>query len=642
MMAALQSLFAVGILSIGCVGYGSLLLAISKADEYITESLQRLALSFVLGFGFAGWLLFFPGVFGVFDTILFWAVGILGVVLFIYRRGLFLGGATRQGFSRLDIVLLAVLAAVLALDFIEGISPPADADTLAYHFALPRNFLVDGQIEFVARAVSGAIPMLIQMTYAAGLATGGEVGLTLWTMITGWASGFLLYAFVRPHIPRCWALTLLIAYLSTPAVLYGGGSGQVEIRCAAFALACVVLVVAARRHNDYRLFALAGICAGYFIGAKFFGLAFAGAAGLFVLFHANGIKRALVFSAAAVLVGFQWYLWNWVHTGDPVFPMLTNYLQFPDSAIWTRDFGAYFTAVMEKGELPLERSVRNWLLYPIYATFNLVEKIEGGRTGLGILVALLLPAAVAGMFRRDLRRADFLLPLLIAFVFFTVWFFSGTVQRTRHLLPILPLIMLGIYPIAVMWVRKSGLVLPLATGISAAIAVQLAGQAVFSYNYAKYVLSAETRTQFLFRNVPGATSADWINRNLPDGAKIAFMKRQLAYVIERPGFTMHQHIQTVIDARPTAGDDVRFFRQVRRQRVTHLLLPASLYRDDQSNSDNHQFGRMISRSVASGCLKRLAVIETVGIRSRTLSQFGERSNKLNDAVFALMPKQCPS
>jgi len=72
------------------------------------------------------------------------------------------------------------------------------------------------------------------------------------------------------------------------------------------------------------------------------------------------------------------------------------------------------------------------------------------------------------------------------------------------------------------------------------------------------------------------------------------------------------------------------------------LLPASLYRDDQSNSDNHQFGRMISRSVASGCLKRLAVIETVGIRSRTLSQFGERSNKLNDAVFALMPKQCPS
>jgi hypothetical protein len=640
-MDTLQSLFAVAVLSIGCTGYGGFLLAMAKADDFIEDSSQRLAFSFVLGFGIVGWLLFFPGVSGVFGSATFWVVGVLGVALFVYRRALFRRNSARPEFSRIDILLLVVLATVLALDILEGVSPPADADTLAYHFALPRDFLLEGRIEFVPRAVSGAIPMLIHMTYAAALATGGEVGLTLWTMISGWATGFLLYAVIRPYVPRCWALTLLIAFLSTPAVLYGGGSGQVEIRCAAFALACAVLVVAARRHNDYRLFALAGLCAGYFIGAKFFGLAFAGAAGLFVLFPTNGIRRALVFSGAAVFVGFQWYLWNWLHTGDPVFPVLTNMLQFPDSAIWTREFGVYFTAFMDQGELPLERSVRNWVLYPVYATFNLVEKIEGGRTGLGILMALLLPAAVAGIWRRDLRRSDFSIPLLIAFVFFTVWFFSGTAQRTRHLLPIYPLILLGIFPIAVMLVRKTKFVLPLAAGIGAAIVLQLSGQAVFSYNYVKYALSAETRTQFLFRNVPGATSADWINRELPAGAKVAFMNRQLAYLIKRPGFSMHQHIQTVIDARSTTGDDARFVRQVRRQGVTHLLLPASLYRVNQSSDDSQEFAKMIRRSVASGCLARLAVIETVGIRSRTLSQFGDRTNRSSDAVFVLTPQKCP-
>lgn len=640
-MDTLQSLFALGVLSVGCVGYGGVLLTVSKADEFIEDSLQRLAFSFVVGSGFVGWLLFFPGVLGVFVPTLFWAVGVLGFALFIYRRAMFQRNSARPEFSCLDTLLLVVLTTVLALDLLEGVSPPADADTLAYHFALPRDFLLEGEIGFVPRAVSGAIPMLIHMTYAAALATGGEVGLTLWTMISGWATGLLLYALVRPYVPRCWALTLLIAFLTTPAVLYGGGSGQVEIRCAAFALACGTLVVAARRHGDYRLFALAGLCAGYFIGAKFFGLAFAGAAGLFVLFHTDGFKRAVVFSGAAVLIGFQWYLWNWLHTGDPVFPMLTNLLQFPDSAIWTREFGAYFTAFMDQSELPLERTVLNWMLYPVYATFNLVEKIEGGRTGLGIVFALLLPAAVAGMWRRDLRRADFSIPLLVAFAFFTVWFFSGTAQRTRHLLPIYPLVLLGMYPIAVMLVRKSNLVLPMAAGISAAIALQLAGQAIFSYNYAKYVLSDETRMQFLFRNVPGATSADWINQNLPDGAKVAFMNRQLAYLIQRPGYSMHQHIQAVIDARSTTGNDAKFIGQVRRQGITHLLLPAPFYRAHNSNTDSQEFSKMIRRSVASGCLVGLAVIETVGIRSRTLSQFGDTVNKSSDAVFALMPHKCP-
>lgn len=640
-MNILQSFFAVGVLTIACAGYGGLLLVAAKAENYIEDSLQRLAICFVLGFGFVGWLLFFPGVSGVFGPALFWAVGILGVALFVYRRRLFQGIAVRREYSWLDLSLLAVLLLVLVFDVLEGLSPPADADTLAYHFALPRDFLADGRIEFVARAVSGAIPMLIHMTYAAALAAGGEIGLTLWTMITGWATGFLLYALVRPHLPRCWALTLLIVFLTTPAVLYGGGSGQVEIRCAAFALACGALVVAGRRHGAFGLFVLAGLCAGYFIGAKFFGLAFAGAAGLFVLFHTDGIRRALVFGAAAVLIGFQWYLWNWIHTGDPVFPMLTNLLEFPDSAIWTQDFGAYFNDFMNRAELPLERSLTNWLLYPVYATFNLVTEIEGGRTGLGISIALLLPVAAAGLWRRDIRRWDFTIPLLIAFAFFTVWFFSGTAQRTRHLLPVYPLILLGFYPVAIMLVRQSGLKLPLAAGIGVAISFQLAGQAVFSYNYARYVLSAETRTQFLFRNVPGATSADWINRNLPEGAKIAFMNRQLAYLIERPAFSMHQHIQAVIDARSATGDGPRFVRQARRQGITHLLLPESMYRVDKNAGEGQAFNRMIDRAVATGCLSRLAVIDTVGIRSRTLSQLGDRTTKSNDAVFGLVYAKCP-
>ena len=39
---------------------------------------------------------------------------------------------------------------------------------------------------------------------------------------------------------------------------------------------------------------------------------------------------------------------------------------------------------------------------------------------------------------------------------FTVWFFSGTTQRTRHILPIYPLILLVAFPAAIVE-RKAGL-----------------------------------------------------------------------------------------------------------------------------------------------------------------------------------------
>lgn len=641
-MNALQSLFAVAVLGAGCVGYGGLLLSVFDTRRHIEGRAERLTFSFVLGFGFVGWLLYFPGVLGFFDSAIFWIVGFVGVALFFYRRAFYGGGDVPSAYSVLEIALLTVLAIVLGFDLLEGMSPPSDADTLAYHFALPRDFVVNGEISFVARAVSGAIPMLVHMTYAATVATGGELALTLWVMLTGWATGFLLYAVARRSLSRSWALALLIIFLTTPAVLYGGGGGQVEIRCAGFTLASAVLVAASLRHNSYGLLSLAGICAGYFIGAKFFGLAFAAAAGLFVLCRADGLRRGAIFGAAAVLVGFQWYLWNWIHTGDPVFPILTNALQFPDSAFWTQDFGAYFTALMIRTELPLDRSLTNWLLYPIYATFNLVEALEGGRTGFGIVIALLLPVSIAGLLRRDLRRSDFTIPLLIAFIFFTVWFFSATTQRTRHLLPVYPLVLLGFYPVAVILARQITLARALAVGLGAVITVQLAGQAVFSYNYAKHILSSETRAQFLARNVPGAESADWINHNLPPGAKIAFTNRQLAYLIERPAFTMHPHIQVVIDARESTGDDAQFIRQVRSQDITHLLLLAHRHIVDEVSSETSAFAEMIGRLNASGCLVRQVTIDTTEFSSRTLRQFGNPTRKSSDAVFKVVPEACPA
>ena len=204
---------------------------------------------FVLGIGILGWLLFFPGALGAFSPAVFWGAMAAGVAALFSRMSSLKGLAASRPLKPMDIALFSVLAVIAAFDLLEAIAPAADADTLAYHFALPRDFVANGEILFNARAVTGAIPLLVHMTYAAALATGGELSLNLWAAATGWAPGLLLYAVVRRHLSRTWSLVLLALFLTTPAILYGGGNGQIETRCAAFALCAVLFLLVSERRR---------------------------------------------------------------------------------------------------------------------------------------------------------------------------------------------------------------------------------------------------------------------------------------------------------------------------------------------------------------------------------------------------------
>lgn len=640
-MTTLLALTAVVVLTLGCMGFGKLLSRLCGAENYFTSSLESGVIAFALGLGALGWILFFPGVGGYFTPLVFWVVCLSGAgyaaVLWV-RSGI---SFRRHDFSKLDLLLVALIFAVAAIDILEGISPPADADTLSYHFTLPMDFIAAGQVSFVPRAVSGALPMLVHMTYAAALGTGGELALTLWVMVTGWAVSLLVYVLVRQHVNRSWALAVALVLLTTPAVLYGGGNGQIEIRTALFALAAVVLIISGQRHSAWSLFVLGGLCAGFFLGAKYYGLIFVGAAGLVILFQRGGLRNSLIFGTAALVAGFQWYLWNWMHTGDPIFPTLTNLLQFPDSPIWTREFGRYFAETLARGELPLDRTVFNWLSYPVLSIFNLVEELEGGRTGLGIFTILIVPLAIYAMLRPEGRRREFMVPLAIACIFFTVWFFSGTAQRTRHLLPVYPLVLIGLFPLAVIVARHTSLAFPLVAGVSAVVAIQITGQLVFGLNYVNHVFSGETRQEFHLRNVPGANSAHWINHALPANGRIGFMNRQLGYLLTPPRYMMHPHLQVLIDSRSTVTNERQFVAQVRTQHLTHLLLGGDWAKPDLDLTQHTPFFRMIHRLIRRGCLKQVRVFDTAAITSRTLRRFGSPDVKNKDTLLELVTDRCP-
>lgn len=615
-------------------GWGAIGLFILGARPHLPTA-EHPIWALVLGMGMLGWLLFFPGLAGMLTPL------VAGVICGMGLAGLWLLRPKQPWeFPRphgVELVLLAGLALVMSLDLLEALFPPADADSMAYHFANIREILLSHSLPFVARAVDGAIPQLFHLTYLPALGLGGELGLTLWCMASGWVVGGLAFVLARRHLPRPWALALTLALLTTPAMIYGAGTGQIEARLAALVLGAIFAATASRRDDGAIPMALlAGVLAGFAAGAKVTGLLPLTVCGLAIVSRRGGFKPALAYSLAGLIAGAQWYGWNWLNSGDPVFPMLWPLLHY-DNGFWDQAQQTYFTGVLARAESFLPRTPIWWLAYPIYSSIVDHPIFESGRTGLGPLPLLLPPFAVAGMWLNRRRLgwgqgggASGLLPvMLILIAIYSLWFFFGPSQRVRHLLVLLAPILI----LMTVASQRATLVLPmlqrpLMAVFAATLALQMAGVGVFSLKFLRNL--GVDRDTFLAANVAGYGAVHWINANLPAGSRVGTGERQVMYLLDRPGFLLHRVYQTQVDLRPGAVDEGRFARQIAAVGVTHIL-----YATVDSSHEAAPVQAMSEALIRQGNAVLIRRFPLSRLGSRTLPGLSESKGEL--ALVALIP-----
>jgi hypothetical protein len=631
-------------MGLASVGYGSVLIRLFDSGGNVRSGAEKISLGFTVGAGFWGWLLFFPGILGWLSPEVLWVLAAPGVVILCLSRDFWRAGTPLGLFSgennRHAAFSVLLLIAVLLMDLLEGVSPPADGDTLAYHAAIPKYFAEIGGIEFLPTAVTGAIPLLTHLIYTSAYIMGGELALTLWLMISGWATALLVYAFAARHVSNNASIVLAVLFLTTPAILFSGGNGHVEVRAAGYVLAACIFLADSRQSGALKNFALVGMLAGCFIATKYFGLVFAASLGLVILLYLRRIGPAVVYSAFAVLIGFQWYLWNYVHTGDPILPSLFTLIGAPDGLYWTAEFSKSFAAYYSDSEKVLQTTIGNWLLYPAYATFSALPELESTRTGFGLLSVMILPLAIWGATKKRVWTDDRFMFLVVAALFFTIWFFSGTTHRARHLVPVFPLVLIAVYLFAHEIVVEKALARPFWAAVSLALLIQLSGQFVFSANYAKYVLTGESRKAFLERNVTGANSVFWINQNVPSGSKVAYFNRELAYLLDLPSFFMTAYYQIQVEWRPKHVRPKLFVQQVEKNGITHFILRPPEQINAGRGPELGNF-RMLQNLMNAGCLQKMKTFDTTVIPSRTLSVFGKKGGVEQMTLYRLRPENCP-
>lgn len=614
------------------LGLGAAALRVLRIDGDLSPG-EHWALAFATGFGILGWLVFPLGLAGLLTVAPLTALLSAGAfaALLLRRSGPLIKRPRLDGTGK---GLMALLVAVFFFDMMEGIAPPADADTLAYHFVVPQKFLLDATLNFLPRAIDGAVPLLVQMTYVPALALGGEGAATLWALVSGWAAAALLFVLCRKSLGLNWSLAVTLIFLTTPAVIYGGGTGQVETRIALFVMVAAWAIARALETGQARYAVLAGLGAGFYAAAKYTGLLFAAVAGLFLVIQRRWLGHGLVFGLALLAAGFQWYAWNTLHTGDPVFPMLFPWLGREDLAFWSLSQDAFFKENYFRAENSVPKTILWFFLFPFKATLAPQGLLDSGRVGLGLFGFLILPFAVLGLWRyRDrVRQGPLLTYAAVTFLFYAAWFFGGGSERIRHLLPVYPLFLICVTAAAVRLAAEGKFRPPLIALAIVVAGLQMAGHGVFSLNYIKHLTQGQDRQAFLLRNVNGYFAVPWINAHLAPTDKLLIRQRQLQFFLKVPNFFGTFLYQSAVELRSGKTDTRTLYRELRSLGISHLLL-SPVEEDGQAGYVEPY--RLLEQA---GCLVRLKRWKGKVVRSRTLPTLGSVAQTLD--LLRLQGKRC--
>lgn len=619
-----------------CLGLGAATLRLLKIGEELRSG-ESVAFSLAVGFGLLGWLVFPLGVLGLLNN--FWLFGLLiagsaGVVLLRHK------GHSRPS-DEPDIfqwVLLALILVVMVFDVAEGLSPPADADTLAYHFTSPKHFLEAGRFVFILRPGDGAIPYLTHMTYLPAMALGGELALTLWAMVSGWIPALLLFVLSRRHLDLNWSLAVVLVFMTMPAVIFGAGTGQIEVRMAMFAMVAAWATARTLETGRLNYAVLAGLAVGFYGGSKYLGLLFAVACGLTILAQRRWLIHGLVFTAIAVAAGFQWYAWNGIHTGDPFFPVFFQWLGRDDLILWTKEQDLFYKTFFMNIDRPIPRTLLWFFLFPFHVTVESPPVIEAKFVGLGPYGLLAFPFAALGVwkFRHRILGSRLLIYAAIAFLFYALWFFSGPSQRVRHLIPVAPLFLLCFTVAAERLSAEGAFRMPFLAAILATIFFQLSVDAVFSIKYMRHVSSSEGREEFLLRNVKNYAPVPWINANLKKTDRLFLAERQLFYFLEIPYLFSSPNTQGAVSMKKDQKDPMLLYRQLVSVGITHILT-------HRANTENLKYGsRSLELLSDTGCMKLVKSFDTSDISSRTFYKTGTRAATFDLLKLGHNSPDCPT
>ena len=471
----------------------------------------------------------------------------------------------------LEALCAAIVFAALLRGAAAAGAPATDWDTLAYHFAVPKIYLLDGSFHRLAWSTTAHYPLNAEMLYAWALALRGA-RLAQWL---SWWHGPLLLAAVAAWSAElfgrkaAWTAAALLA--ATPAFSRVLGSGKNDLQASLAILAALLSSLETAAAKEDRGWLRTGLLAGAAAATKLTGLWAAGALAVAAASQprARAGRAVALFLAGTAALGAGWYARNWIWTGDPVWPLLGRWFGDGQAA-------AVFARLRAADTGGVPRTALNFLVSPGWLVARPELFLHPPRE---LLVAVALGAAAAWR-RATLPAAAFAFGLF----YYAAWFFVS--QDGRFLIPLDALLAAALAGLLAApprgWRRVLALA-ALALGLSPALALtpnnELFGFLALSPRHD----AADARDRYLLRSLGAPYALSRAANALPPGAKLLLYRDVRGFYLDRP-YACGEPLDPGVARFDELSDGEDLAGRLKAQGFTHLLLNPTLggYRGDQA------------------------------------------------------------
>jgi 4-amino-4-deoxy-L-arabinose transferase-like glycosyltransferase len=237
--------------------------------------------------------------------------------------------STIRAWPRRDKILLGVLGLSFLLYVPTVLSPEVFYDSLVYHLALPKLWLMEGKISPTPGMAYAGIPMNMEMVFALGLHWGGERLAKLLNFLTAGGATLGVFLLAR-RVGERWAAlaaALLFAtwYESAKTFLVTA----VEIGSTFYVVSAMLALDRWSEDGRRRWMVLLGLFTGFAVGVKYTNALVAPTMAAFAWFGrptGSRERRGAVVTAllAAALTAAPWLMKNTAFYGNPLHPFATD------------------------------------------------------------------------------------------------------------------------------------------------------------------------------------------------------------------------------------------------------------------------------------------------------------------------------
>jgi hypothetical protein len=470
----------------------------------------------------------------------------------------------------------ACVALLIAAGLVWNRVPVLFFDTLAYHYAQPELWLLNGRIAAESWSLHSWFPPGMSVLYGVGLALGGEKWANDANLLLGVVLMLLAFDFARRLWGGAGGLLAFALLLVLPQIPYALAIPGADLGHGMFSAATLAALYLGRNDANSSWFRRAAWLAAGAVLTKYLGfmipLGF-GATWVFLTWRSaptgggmrSGLTNSLRWVVPGLLLVSPWLVANTITVGNPIAPILGNTFQ----PIGLADGGANRFQQDARGGLPGSADLR--LLGP-----GLVSGIRDGAKfypapAWGWTVVALLPVFLIAL-RRD---RDVRLLFALAFLLFLAWFM--TYRWERFLVATTFLIAVAAAgSIVVVWKRGGAARgLPVAASVVAVLSLVYAGQEIAMFTGGTRVaMGQESPRAFMQFSYPASRvyseAANKLDRESSHVLMLGEM-RHFRLPLRRAaptGFNIHPLAESLSRTRDSAQSS----RELRKLGYTHLIV----------------------------------------------------------------------